>query len=30
MTYNELVIAIQSYTENTFPDVYLADGSTES
>jgi hypothetical protein len=30
MTYNELVIAIQSYTENQFPDVYLADGSTES
>ena len=29
MTYNELVIAIQSYTENQFPDVYLADGSTE-
>jgi hypothetical protein len=30
MTYSELVIAIQSYTENQFPDVYLANGSTES
>ena len=30
MTYSELVIAIQSYTENQFPDVYLASGSTES
>jgi len=30
MTYSELVIAIQSYTENQFPTVYLADGSTES
>jgi hypothetical protein len=30
MTYDQLVIAIQSYTENQFPDVYLADGSTES
>ena len=30
MTYDELVTAIQSYTENQFPDVYLADGSTES
>jgi len=30
MTYSELVIAIQSYTENQFPLVYLADGSTES
>ena len=30
MNYSELVIAIQSYTENQFPDVYLADGSTES
>jgi hypothetical protein len=29
MTYDQLVIAIQSYTENQFPDVYLADGSTE-
>jgi hypothetical protein len=30
MTYSELVIAIQSYTENQFPDVYLADGSVET
>jgi hypothetical protein len=30
MTYDQLVIAIQSYTENQFPDVYLADGSTEN
>ena len=30
MTYNELVAAIQSYTENTFPDTYLADGSAVS
>jgi hypothetical protein len=30
MTYDELVVAIQSYTENQFPPVYLADGSTES
>jgi len=30
MNYSELVTAIQSYTENQFPDVYLADGSTES
>ena len=30
MTYSELVIAIQSYTENQFPTVYLADGSTET
>lgn len=30
MNYGELVVAIQSYTENQFPDVYLADGSTES
>ena len=29
MNYSQLVIAIQSYTENQFPDVYLADGSTE-
>lgn len=28
MTYNELIAAIQSYTENTFPATYLADGST--
>jgi hypothetical protein len=30
VNYSELVIAIQSYTENQFPAVYLADGSTES
>jgi hypothetical protein len=30
MTYNELVAAIQSYTENQFPDTYLADGSSVS
>jgi hypothetical protein len=30
MNYSELVTAIQSYTENQFPDVYLADGSTQS
>jgi len=30
MTYAELVAAIQSYTENTFPDTYLADGSAVS
>lgn len=30
MTYDELVVAIQSYTENNFPLVYLADGTTES
>ena len=30
MTYTELATAIQSYTENTFPEVYLASGSTES
>ena len=30
MTYNELIAAIQSYTENTFPATYLADGSTSS
>jgi hypothetical protein len=29
MNYGELVTAIQSYTENQFPTVYLADGSTE-
>jgi hypothetical protein len=29
MNYTQLVTAIQSYTENQFPDVYLADGSTE-
>ena len=27
MTYNELIAAIQSYTENQFPDTYLASGS---
>lgn len=27
MTYNELIAAIQSYTENQFPDTYLADGT---
>jgi hypothetical protein len=30
MTYNELIAAIQSYTENTFPDTYLASGSAVS
>lgn len=30
MTYTELVTAIQSYTENQFPAVYLADGTQES
>jgi len=30
MTYNELVAAIQSYTENQFPETYLADGSAVS
>jgi len=30
VTYTELVTAIQSYTENQFPVVYLADGTTES
>jgi hypothetical protein len=30
MNYSQLVTAIQSYTENQFPPVYLADGSTES
>lgn len=30
MTYAELVVAIQSYTENNFPAITLADGSTES
>jgi len=30
LNYQELVTSIQSYTENQFPDVYLADGSTES
>ena len=27
MNYTELVNAIQAYTENVFPDTYLADGS---
>ena len=30
MTYNELIAAIQSYTENTFPETYLASGSAVS
>jgi hypothetical protein len=30
MTYDELYANIQAYTENTFPDTYLADGSTVS
>jgi len=30
VTYTELITAIQSYTENQFPAVYLADGTTES
>lgn len=30
MNYTELVKTIQSYTENTFPDVTLADGSVET
>ena len=30
MTYTELIAAIQSYTENTFPATYLASGGTES
>mgnify|MGYP006286106595 FL=1 len=30
MNYTELVAAIQSYTENQFPDTYLADGSSVS
>ncbi len=30
MTYSELVASIQSYTENQFPDTYLADGSAVS
>ncbi|NBU72324.1 MAG: hypothetical protein EBS53_12910, partial [Bacteroidetes bacterium] len=28
MNYSELVATIQTYTENQFPDTYLADGST--
>jgi len=30
LNYQQLVTSIQSYTENQFPAVYLADGSTES
>jgi len=30
VTYTDLVTAIQSYTENQFPTVYLADGTSES
>jgi hypothetical protein len=30
MTYAELIAAIQSYTENTFPATYLATGATVS
>jgi hypothetical protein len=30
MTYTELVAAIQSYTENNFPDIVLADGSVQT
>jgi len=30
MTYAELIAAIQSYTENTFPETYLASGATVS
>ena len=30
MIYNELVAAIESYTENNFPDITLADGSTQT
>jgi hypothetical protein len=30
MTYDELFANIQAYTENTFPDTYLADGSAVS
>ena len=30
MNYSQLVTALQSYTENQFPDTYLANGSTES
>ena len=30
MTYTELIAAIQSYTENTFPETYLYSGATES
>lgn len=30
MTYTELINAVQAYTENTFPDTYLASGSSYS
>lgn len=30
MDYNQLVVAIQNYTENQFPDTYLANGTTVS
>jgi len=30
MNYTELVAAIESYTENNFPDITLADGSTQT
>ena len=30
MNYTELVTSIQTYTENQFPDVYVADGQTVS
>ena len=30
MNYSELVADIQAYTENTFPETYLADGTTVS
>ena len=30
MTYNELITAIQTYTENTFPSTTLADGTVVS
>ena len=30
MNYTQLIAAIQSYTENQFPDTYLADGSAVS
>ena len=28
MNYSQLVTAVQTYLENQFPDVYLADGTT--
>ena len=30
MTYSELITAIQTYTENTFPSTTLADGTVVS